>query len=112
MIAWSWRGAALAAAAGGLAACGGGSAPPAPANHSVTISWQANHEKGVNAPGGGYRLVVGGRPPVDLPYPSPASLTTVLYTGAYGVSVQAYEPDPAGAGTSFSPASRLTVVVP
>lgn len=111
MIASRWRGAALALAVGAAAGCGGGSSRP-PGNHGVTISWQASHEKGVNAPGGGYRVAVAGRPTVDLPYPSPATLTTVLYTGSYVVSVQAYEPDPVGAGTSWSPASRLTVVVP
>lgn len=104
-------GAAAAAGLGLLAGCGGSSKRP-PGDHAVVIAWQANAEKGVNAPGGGYRLVVAGKAPLDLPYPAPTSVTTVLYTGWYGVSVQAYQPDPEGAGTIWSAASSVTVVVP
>ncbi len=112
MIVGRWRGATLAVALGVLAACGGGSSAPPATNHAVTISWQANHEKGVHAPGGGYRLVLGGRAPLDLPYPSPTSITTVLSTGSYGVSVRAFQLDPEGAGTTFGAPATLTVVVP
>jgi hypothetical protein len=107
-----WEGLALAAALVTVAGCDDGRASLMPGYHTVTIAWQANHEKGVTAPGGGYRLIIGGRPPLDFPYPSPTSLTTTLLTGWYGVSVQAYQPDPEGAGTSWSPASSMTLVVP
>jgi hypothetical protein len=107
-----WKGLSLAAALVAAAGCGDGRATPLPSYRQVTIAWQPNHEKGVNGPGGGYRLIVAGRPPLDFPYPSPTTLTTVLLSGWYGVSVQAYQPDPEGAGTSWSPASSLTVIVP
>lgn len=109
-----WRGklAVLAFALLAVAGCGDGRASFVPAYHEVTIAWERNHEKGVNGPGGGYRLVLGGAPPLDFPHPAPTTLTTTLFTGWYGVSVQAYQPDPTGAGTAWSPAAGLTVIVP
>jgi hypothetical protein len=95
-----------------VAGCDDGRANLMPAYRQVTIAWQANHEKGVNGPGGGYRVVIAGQAPIDFPHPSPTTLTTTLLSGWYGVSVQAYQPDPEGPGTSWSPASGLTVIVP
>ena len=111
MIAWRRQAVALGAALGFLAGCNA-QTEPAPVDRTVTLSWQANHEKGVNGPGGGYRLAVAGRAAIDLPWPAPTTLTTVLRTGSHLVTVQAYEPDPAGAGTAWSPTASLTVAVP
>lgn len=102
-----------------LAACDAGGSIRTPTDHAVTISWAANHEKGVNGPGGGYRVTIAGRPVIDLPYDAgaglaPTSITTVLRTGSYGVSVVAYQPlapDGALTGGASAPAT-VTVVVP
>ena len=91
-----------------LAGCVGEAGSP-PVDRTVTLSWQANHEKGVNGPGGGYQLSIPGRDPVDLPWPAPTTLTTVLRSGTYRLAVQAYEPDPAGGGNVSSPAATLGV---
>jgi hypothetical protein len=105
-----WRAAAVAAALIALAGCKARAGVAV--DRPVTITWQVNHEKGVNGPGGGYRVAVAGRAPVDLPWPAPTTLTTVLRSGTRYVSVEAYEPDPAGGGTVFSPATTLAVSVP
>jgi hypothetical protein len=110
VIASWWKGAALGAVLVALAGCS--AQARSGSDRAVTVAWEANHEKGVNGPGGGYRVTVAGRDPIDLPWPSPTTLTTVLSSGRHGVSVQAYEPDPAGTGTAWSPAATLTVVVP
>lgn len=110
MIASRRQAVALGAALGLLTACDAQAGRAV--DRAVTLSWQANHEKGVNGPGGGYRLAIAGREAVDLPWPAPTALTTVLRTGSHLVTVQAYEPDPAGAGTAWSPTASLTVAVP
>jgi hypothetical protein len=111
--------AAVCAALLALAACGGSGNFKTPSDHGVTISWAANHEKGVNGPGGGYRVTIAGRPTIDLAYDAgagfaPTSITTVLRSGTYGVSVVAYQPlAPSGALTGgVSAPATLTVVVP
>ncbi len=81
-----------------------------PADHAVTISWEANHEKGVNATGGGYEVSIGDRA-VEVPSSDPTSLTTVLFTGSYVVKVRAFEPDPEGSGRIYSPPVTRTLVV-
>ncbi len=107
-----------------LAGCNGGASktttpPPPPGTHEVVISWTANRESGVNAPGGGYLVSVDGAAPLDLPYVSgalaPTSLTTTLYTGSHSVSVRAYAAlDAAGGtgGTVSAPSGTLPVQVP
>lgn len=106
---WKDRLAAVAIIA--LAACQG-TTTPVPGDRTVTLSWQANHEKGVNAPGGGYRVSIPSRPALDLPYPAPTTLTTVLHTGSYAVGVSAYQPDPETGITTLGAEARLTVIVP
>lgn len=113
--------AALAAVAL-LAACGGSSKsspPPRPAgDRNIQVSWNANHEKAVNAPGGGYTVSVDGGPFHDVPYVSgalaPTSITTTLRTGSHTVDVWACGAlDAAGGLTgTCSTASRLTLNVP
>lgn len=108
-----WRQALLGGALGAvgvLAGCEPATVTPVPGYHPVTVSWEASHQRGVNAAGGGYRVALAGTT-VDLPYPAPTTLTTVLYTGAYTVSVQAYQRDPRGR-TAVSPPSSLLVRVP
>jgi hypothetical protein len=106
-----------------LAACGGGgggSAPP-PTLHSVTLSWQANHETGVNSAGGGYKISISGQPtPIDVPYNiassvTPTTTTISLYTGTYTATTRAYAAlDTAGGATGnlSAPSAPITIVVP
>jgi hypothetical protein len=106
----------VGAAAVALAACTA-TVKPEPGNHTVTVSWQSNHEKGVNGTGGGYHVAIDGGPSLDLPYDAgaglaPTSITTVLYTGTHVVAVSAYQPTVGGAGTTTSPPASLFVVVP
>lgn len=110
MIVSTWQGGALVAGLFALAGCDGSAGKAV--DRTVTLAWEANHEKGVNGPGGGYRLAIPGRAPVDLPWPAPRAVTTVLRSGSYAVTVQAYEPDPAGSGVAWSPAASFPVVVP
>ena len=110
--------------ASGLAACGGGGggsdAPtPTPLGPAtVTISWNANRETGVNRAGGGYEISVTGQPTRDVPYASgsaaPTSTVFTLPTGTYTASVRAYAALDAQGGTTrtYSTASNLTVTVP
>lgn len=107
-----------------LAACGGGSSStPAPtvppAWHNVTLSWDANHETGVNSAGGGYTLTISGQSaPIDIPYVSgvaaPTSKVVSLYTGSYTATVTAYAAlDSTGGATgSISQAATLNIIVP
>lgn len=83
----------------------------APADHVVTISWQANREKGVNATGGGYEVTIGDRAPVEIAASEPTSLTTVLFTGTYTVRVRAFERDPAGSERIYSAPTTRTLEV-
>lgn len=101
-----------------LTACGGGSSAPA-TEHLVTISWSANREAAVNRTGGGYRVNISGKAPVEVPYTSgslaPTSATTTLFTGTYDVYVVAYSAiDPLGTGSSgsTSPVTKIVVVIP
>jgi hypothetical protein len=109
VIRCGWTGAAVAAV---LASTGCiAKTEAAPADHVVTISWQANHEKGVRASGGGYEVTIGGRAPVEVAASEPTSLTTVLFTGTYTVSVRAFERDPAGTERIYSAPTTRTLEV-
>jgi hypothetical protein len=116
----TWKAAVLAGAALALGACPSNSTPPTAAtNHLVTISWAPNHESGVNKAGGGYRVFIVGKPPVDVPWVSgataPTSTDVTLLTGSYSVTVAAYAALDAQGGSSGSqsaPSQVLTVNVP
>lgn len=102
-----------------LAGCsGGGSSAPAvpPGPHNVTLSWAPNHEKGVNSVGGGYHVSISTQPPtiIDVPFPAPPSITTILQTGTYTVTLTAFATLDAQGGSagSVSAPSQLTVNVP
>ena len=107
----------------GLSACGGGggSAPPAPLPHSVTLSWQANRESGVNSTGGGYQVSISGQSvPINVPFNAttgvtPTTTTASLYTGIYSATVRAYAAlDSAGGrtGSTSAPSASISIVVP
>ena len=113
----------------GVSACGGGSGggglplmpstPGTVTTHSVTLSWQANRERGVNSAGGGYEVSISGQPTVIVPYVSgpaaPTSTIVSLSTGRYTVTVRAFAALDAqgGSGGSFSaPSQALGVIVP
>lgn len=100
---------------------GGGTAqaqPAQPGQASVSISWYANHETGVNRAGGGYEVAISGEPTITLPYVSgstaPTSTLVVLASGTYTVSVRAYAALDAQGGTTrtYSAPQMLTVSVP
>jgi hypothetical protein len=61
---------------------------------TVTLSWPANRESRVNAPGGGYQIIIAGRAPIDVPYVSgpsaPTSANVLLPAGSYVVTVKAF----------------------
>jgi hypothetical protein len=106
-----------------LSSCGGGgdsgSSPAPETNHSVTLAWAPNHEKGVNSAGGGYRVAVSGQPTIDVPYISgpaaPTSAVTTLHTGIYTVTVSAFAALDAQGGSTGSrsdPSPPFTVIVP
>lgn len=110
-----------------LSACGGGgstsTAPSVPpAWHNVSLSWAANHEKGVNSAGGGYTLTISGASapaPIDVPYVSgtsaPTSKMISLYTGSYTATVTAYAnltPTGAAGKTTSLASSTLNITVP
>lgn len=115
-----WRGRSLAAALAALAAlaaCSGGG-DPAPSERLVELSWTPNRERGVNAPGGGYLVEIGGST-LDVPYVSgdlaPTFVTTTLWTGRHTVTVRAYAALDAAGGTGGSvsaPSQALVVDVP
>jgi hypothetical protein len=106
-----------------LSACGGGGgggATPA-TNHAVTLSWSPNHEKGVNSPGGGYKVTISGRPaPIDVPYISasgvtPSSTMVTLSTGSYTATVSAYaalDVNGGATGSASATSSSISIVVP
>ena len=100
-----------------LSACGGGS-ESAPAARTVTLTWQASHESGVNRTGGGYQVSISGQPSIDVPYVSgsaaPTSASVFLQPGRYTVSVQAYAALDAQGGNTGSlsePSQSITVHV-
>lgn len=105
-----------------LSGCGGGddgSSPAPAANHSVTLAWAANHEKGVNSTGGGYRIAISGQPTIDVPFISgpaaPTSTVTTLYTGIYTATVSAFAALDARGGSTGNlsePSPPFTVIVP
>src|SRR6266849_10356110 len=78
---------------GGGGGGGGGSSPPPPVtNHTVTLAWAPNHEKGVNSTGGGYHVSISGQPTIDVlssGSTAPTSTVTTLQTGSYTVTVTA-----------------------
>ena len=105
----------------GLSGCGGGGGGGSPqiTSHSVTLSWQANRDSGVNRAGGGYEVSISGQPIIVVPYASgpaaPTSTTVTLTTGTYSVTVRAFAAlDSQGGNTgSFSaPSAQLIVNVP
>ena len=108
-----------------LSSCGGGggdTTPSPPAFHLVTLTWNANHETGVNSIGGGYIVSISGPSapaPINVPYVSgltaPTSTTVSLYTGSYTATVTAYASlDSAGGttGASSAPSSTKSINVP
>lgn len=104
---------------GGTSACGSGSGSSSPTSHTVTLTWNANREAGVNKAGGGYRVSIAGQPDVNVPWVSgPAAPTTTsltLMSGTYTVSIKAYAAlDVSGgtAGNTSASSQTLTVVVP
>ncbi len=116
--------AVVLAASAHLAGCsggGGGSSPPPPpvvvTNHTVTLSWAPNHEKGVNSTGGGYLVSISGQSmPISVPFTS-TSIMTTLQTGTYTVTVTAFaaldaQGGTTGAGSVSAPSQTLTVSVP
>ncbi len=107
-----------------LSSCGGGggNSSSAGATHSVTLTWEANHESGVNSAGGGYQVSVSSQATIttiNVPFASgpsaPTSTTILLNAGNYTVTVRAYAAlDAQGGSTgSLSAASApITVIVP
>ena len=88
-------------------------------NHTVTVAWAPNHEKGVNSTGGGYEVSISGQPTINVPYSSgptgPTSTVTMLQTGTYTVTVTAFAALDAQGGSTGSlsaPSQSLTVNVP
>ena len=106
----------IAAAALAIAACHG-DADRDLAPLSVTLSWEANREIGVNQPGGGYEVAVAGQPVIDVPYVSgasaPTSATVRLLPGSHTVAVRAYAAFDAQGGTTrtFSPPRELRLSI-
>jgi len=110
---------ALAYLAGCGGGGGGGSSPPPATNHTVTLAWAPNHEKGVNSAGGGYQVAISGQPTINVPYVSgpaaPTSTVTILQTGTYTVTVTAFAAlDKQGSltGNVSAPSQSLVVNVP
>ncbi len=103
---------------GGTAACGGSSSST-PVTRTVTLTWNANRESGVNKAGGGYRVSIVGQPDVVVPWVSgpaaPTTTTVQLPSGTYTVSIRAYAALDATGGTAGSvsaPSQTVTVNVP
>ena len=110
-----------------LTSCGGGGggSSPSPAsptpvtNHTVTLAWAPNHEKGVNSVGGGYQVAISGQPTINVPYTSgptaPTSTVTTLQTGTYTVTVRAFaalDAQGGSAGGLSAPSQPFPVIVP
>ncbi len=97
---------------------GGGSSPPPVTNHTVTLAWAPNHEKGVNSTGGGYHVSISGQPTIDVlssGSTAPTSTVTTLQTGTYTVTVTAFAALDAQGGVTGSvsaPSQSLIVNVP
>jgi len=105
-----------------LAGCGGGGGGGSPrpiTNHAVTISWAANHEKGVNSAGGGYNVMISGAPTIEILFNGTTTPTSappvVLQTGTYTVTVTAFaalDSQGGATGSVSAPSQTLTVDVP
>jgi hypothetical protein len=96
--------------------------------YSVQISWNPNHEKAVNSPGGGYRVSYSKSPgfslssaeSVNVPYVSGANtpVTTALSglsAGTYYIKITAYSAlTPPGSSTqaSSNASSEVSITVP
>ncbi|MEK6209940.1 MAG: hypothetical protein AABM64_06120 [Pseudomonadota bacterium] len=103
----------------GCGSGGDGSSPPPGTNHTVTLAWAPNHEKGVNSAGGGYEVAISGQPTINAPFTSgltaPTSTVTTLQTGTYTVTVSAFAALDAQGGSTGSlsaPSQPFTVIVP
>jgi ABC-type glycerol-3-phosphate transport system substrate-binding protein len=110
---------ALAQLAGCGGGGGGGSSSPAPTNHTITLAWAPNHEKGVNSTGGGYQVSISGQPTINVPFVSgptaPTSTVTTLPMGTYTVTVRAYaalDTQGGSAGSFSAPSQSIIVNVP
>lgn len=108
-----------------LSACGGsgggGGGGGASSTHTVTLTWNPNHEKGVNSTGGGYKITIGGQAvPIDVPFNAasgvtPTSKVVTLSSGSYTATVSAYAAlDAIGGSTGSTSAnsSSITIKVP
>ena len=116
-------------------ACGNGDSNPPVTDtppstiRTVSISWNANRETAVNAPGGGYKLYYStvsgfdisdpGVGVVDVPFvaapAAPTSTSLQLASGRYYFRVVAYSAltSPWGSGGSSSaPSAQLSLLVP
>lgn len=111
-----------------LSGCSGGdsASAPAPSNAmtvagTVAVSWTANRERAVNAPGGGYRVYYSGAAGfdvanadfVDVPYVSgttaPTATALPLSAGTFFIKVVAYSAlNPGGS----APSAEVAVTVP
>lgn len=102
-----------------LAGCSGGSGGGS-GSRAVEISWTANRETGVNAPGGGYRVYHAQAPgfdiatvaPIDVAYAggpsSPNQVVVTLPAGTTYVKVVAYSAlNPTGSAPSAETAVTL-----
>ncbi len=91
-------------------------------SHTVSLTWNANHEKGVNSAGGGYTITFAGyvvHAPVNVPWTSgataPTSTSVALTTGTYTATVSGYAAlDASGGATGSNSAasSSIYIVVP
>jgi len=109
-----------------VSACGGGGGdapfPPEPSpvtSHDVVLSWQASREAGINSPGGGYQVLVGGQVIKDVPFLSgplaPTGTTITLLSGTHAITVRAYaalDSQGGNTGSTSAPSQALSVIVP
>lgn len=120
---WAGLLAIAALALGGCGGGGGGGGGGAATStlHSVTLTWAANHETGVNKAGGGYRVSISGQAtPINIPFNAasgvtPTTTTVQLYTGTYTATVTAYAALDVNGGTtgnSSAPSAPLVINVP
>ena len=97
--------------AGAMSACGS-SDSPSPSGRSVTISWTANRETGVNKAGGGYLIGINTQTPIEVPYVSgsaaPVSYTLTLQPGSYTITVVAYAALDTQGGATRTPSKPST----
>lgn len=99
-----------------------------PPIHSIDVSWNANHDKDVNAAGGGYRVYYATSPgvstvsaaSVDVPYVSGATAPTSvnipsLSAGTYYlriVAYSAYNPLNVAGGNVGADSAEISVTIP